>query len=420
MSCAILLVDDEEGIRKVLGISLRDIGYEVMTAASGEEALGIFEEHCPPIVLTDIKMPGMGGIELLRRIKEVSSDTEVIMITGHGEIDLAIRSLQLEAADFVTKPINDEALEIALKRAHERIWMKTKLREYTEGLEQMVYEKTQKLIETERLAAIGQTVATLAHAIKNIIGGLRGGIFVLEKGMQLDNDQYLSQGWRMIKGNVEKIMNLALDLLNYAKEREPHYELCDPNEPVRQILGLVESRAREFGINVRLELEDDLQGTLLDPEAIHCCLLNLATNAIDACSDLESVRKPGEVVLRSRKASGWAVEYQVCDNGCGMEDDLKQKLFRTFFSTKGTKGTGLGLMISQKIVREHGGRIDLESVKGEGTTVTVRLPLHNKSELAMEGAAPFVCASSRQEQRGLRDESIVSGVCNEDHGLNRG
>ncbi len=113
----ILIVDDEEGIRKVLGITLADSGYDVLTASSGEEALGIFRNASPPMVLTDIKMPGMDGIELLRRIKEEKPDAEVIMITGHGDLELAIKSLRFEASDFITKPINDDALEIALKKS---------------------------------------------------------------------------------------------------------------------------------------------------------------------------------------------------------------------------------------------------------------------------------------------------------------
>ncbi|MCJ7683074.1 MAG: response regulator, partial [Desulfobacteraceae bacterium] len=166
MTQKILLVDDEEGIRKVLDISLSDIGYKVFPAETGKEALDIFRKIRPPIVLTDIKMPGMGGIELLQKIKEESPDTEVIMITGHGDMELAIRSLKFDATDFITKPINDDALEIALKRANEKITLKTRLREHTENLEQLVREKTKKLVETERLAAVGQTVAGLAHAIK--------------------------------------------------------------------------------------------------------------------------------------------------------------------------------------------------------------------------------------------------------------
>ena len=108
MKKSILLVDDEEGIRKVLSIALSDLGYQVYTAENGVEALRIFEGKRPPIVLTDIKMPEMDGIELLRRLKELSPDTEIIMITGHGDMDLAIKSVKYEATDFVTKPINDE------------------------------------------------------------------------------------------------------------------------------------------------------------------------------------------------------------------------------------------------------------------------------------------------------------------------
>ncbi|MCP4693563.1 MAG: response regulator, partial [Desulfobacterales bacterium] len=174
MNKTILLVDDESGVCKVLKISLTDAGYDVYTAENGEEALMVFDAVRPPIVITDIKMPGMDGIELLKELKRKSPDTEVIMITGHGDIDLAIESLQLQAMDFITKPINDELLEAALDRAHEKIEMKRQLREYTENLEELVREKTEKLLEAEKLAAVGETVAGLSHAIKNIASGLKG------------------------------------------------------------------------------------------------------------------------------------------------------------------------------------------------------------------------------------------------------
>jgi signal transduction histidine kinase/FixJ family two-component response regulator/molybdopterin converting factor small subunit len=176
MSKKILLVDDEEGIRKVLGISLTDMGYDVITAENGEEALSLFKQVAPPIVLTDIKMPGMDGITLLRTIKESSPDTEVIMITGHGDMDIAIKSLKYEATDFVTKPINDDVLEIALKRAHERIDMRRQIRDYTENLETMVKEQSARLVEVERLAAVGQAIEGLSSAIWSFAGGYEGGI----------------------------------------------------------------------------------------------------------------------------------------------------------------------------------------------------------------------------------------------------
>jgi PAS domain S-box-containing protein len=172
----ILLVDDEEGIRKVLGISLMDIGYQVFGAQNGKEGLDIFRKEAPEIVLTDIKMPVMDGIDLLHQIKAESPDTEVIMLTGHGDMNLAIKCLKLEATDFITKPINDDVLEIALKRAHDRIDMRMQLRAYTENLENLVREQTARLIDIERLDAVGQAVEGLSSALRGIAGDLDTGI----------------------------------------------------------------------------------------------------------------------------------------------------------------------------------------------------------------------------------------------------
>jgi len=176
MDKKLLLVDDEEGIRRVLGISLSDSGYQVFTAENGEQAFEIFQREAPPIVLTDIKMPGMDGIELLQKIKQHRPDTEVIMISGHGDMDLAIKSLKYQAIDFVTKPINDDVLEIALNRAHEKIRMRQQLREYTENLEELVREKSARLIEIERQVAVGQAVEGLSSAMRDIAGALEGGL----------------------------------------------------------------------------------------------------------------------------------------------------------------------------------------------------------------------------------------------------
>jgi signal transduction histidine kinase len=370
----ILLVDDEEGIRKILSISLADNGYQVMTAENAEQAIDMFREAAPGIVLTDIKMPGMDGIQLLRKIKEESPDTEVIMITGHGDMELAIQSLKFDAVDFVSKPINDDILEIALQRAKEKIFYKAKLKEYMENLEQLVDEKTKRLLETERLAAVGQTVSGLAHAIKNIAGGLTGGSFVLEKGIELENRKYLYQGWDMLKRNIERIKGLALDLLNYAKDREPDYQLCDPNRPVQEVLELMLPSATEYGVSIEADLDKGLPDVYFDPVEINRCILNLVTNAIDACTDISSSTRKGKILMRSSRKTDWAVQYEVVDNGCGMEEETRSKIFQEFFSTKGSRGTGLGLMVTKKIIDEHGGDMQCSSELGKGSKFIIRLP----------------------------------------------
>ncbi|HIJ56911.1 MAG TPA: response regulator [Deltaproteobacteria bacterium] len=374
----ILLVDDEPGICKVLCISLTDMGYTVHTANDGDEALRIFSKQNPAIVMTDIKMPGMDGIDLLKKIKEKRPETEVIMITGHGEMDLAIMSLKYEATDFITKPIHPDTLEIALKRAEERISLKRQLREYTENLEGLVEEKTRELIAAERLAAVGQTVAGLSHAIKNIASGLGCGAFVLEKGIELDEKKYLDQGWQMVKNNVDKIKHLSLDLLNYAKPSAIELKTCDPNLPAREVADLMSAKANEMGVLLETQICSDLKSFAFDPDGIHRCLLNLVSNALDACAECGASRHPRKIVIKTQKSKGWAVEYRVEDNCGGMDETVKDSLFQSFFSTKGKMGTGIGLMLTKKIVGEHNGVIDVETRENEGSLFIIRLPL-NKS-----------------------------------------
>lgn len=376
----ILLVDDEEDIRDILSIVLTDMGYQIFSAKDGQDALEMFDRELPPLVLTDIKMPGMDGIELLREIKRRAPETEVIMITGHGDMELAVKSLKYEATDFITKPINDDILEIALRRANERIVMKKQLKMYTENLERLVEEKTRRLLEAERLAAVGQTAAGLAHAIKNITGALAGGVFVLDKGFELGNRQYIRKGWKIVKKNVKKINNVAVELLNFASERTPNYQHCDPNGPAREIYELIKPQAREYGITFTLSLDEHLPDVWFDPEGIHRALLNLVTNAMYACMDIRCTLKAKEIHLRTLRPKGWAVEYQVQDSGCGMDEEVKDRLFRNFFSTKGYDGTGLGLMITKKIIDEHGGTIAVHSEKEVGTTFSIRLPQTRRLE----------------------------------------
>ncbi len=144
----VLFIDDEEGIRRVMSIALADAGYEVLTAADGESGLALCDEKSPHIVITDIRMPGIDGIEVLRRIKETQPDKEVIVVTAFGEMELAVRALQLDASDFITKPINDEALGVALKRAEDRYTTRKELQDYTALIEEKWLETAKELTKT--------------------------------------------------------------------------------------------------------------------------------------------------------------------------------------------------------------------------------------------------------------------------------
>ncbi len=138
----VLIVDDEPDIREVLEIALADSGYPVLLADNGQTALACFAENPPAIVVTDIRMPVMDGIALLRQIKQISPDTEVVMITGHGDMDMTIQSLKYGAMDFITKPVHVDILELSVNRAAEKIIARRQLADYTSRLELLVMEKS--------------------------------------------------------------------------------------------------------------------------------------------------------------------------------------------------------------------------------------------------------------------------------------
>ena len=170
----VLLVDDEQDIRELLALLLGDLGFNVLTAVDGDQGLALFKTANPPMVLTDIKMPGLDGIGLLKAIKAISPETEVLMISGHGDLELAIASLKFGAADFITKPIDDTLLEHGLKQAQERIALRAQVREHTENLERLVAEKSARLVELERRLAAKQIVEGLSSAMRFVKSGEGG------------------------------------------------------------------------------------------------------------------------------------------------------------------------------------------------------------------------------------------------------
>ncbi|HUV51272.1 MAG TPA: response regulator [Anaerolineae bacterium] len=517
----ILLIDDEEGIRKLLSMSLKSDGYEVIAAESGQQGINFFKKEFFPIVLTDIKMPGMDGIQVLKEIKKINPSTEVIVITGHGDMESAVQSLHLGASDFINKPVSDQVLSVALERAEDRLKTKKMLNRYANELWKMVKDKTEEikrryefenklvqrsidgiiatdredniiifnkaaeklfgytenevkrekkaedlypveimqkisdafsdktncanviftgqdtflrakkgglvpvrfsgailyederpigsvgffqdlreikqlqkeLIQSERLVAVGQTVAGLAHGIKNILNGLKGGVYIVNTALKKSPDSFagsgaekghpeskLRTGWDMVERNINRVSDLVLGLLSYSKEREPEYEKYDPNIIVDEVYNLMESKAKKNDVTLIRSLDKEIGEVYLDPKGIHTCLLNLVSNAIDACIFDSDTEKNWQVKLGVHHDKEGGVIYDVVDNGCGMDQEVKDRIFTEFFSTKGNRGTGLGLLVSQKIIHEHKGTMEVESEPGKGTRFLIRLPKQEFTE----------------------------------------
>jgi PAS domain S-box-containing protein len=227
-----------------------------------------------------------------------------------------------------------------------------------------------------QLTMMGRAVAGMAHRIKNILMGLEGGIFVVNTGMESDDREAMDEGWEMVERNVKRVSRLVKDLLYCSKERKPSFEddVC-PREIVRQVHELYTERAAEAGIDLRLDLDQqDLRGTF-DPDGLYNLLVNLVGNAIDACRfDPDEKKRSHTIQLRCRRQADGAVAFEVEDNGAGIPDDVAAKVFEDFFSTKGTEGTGIGLLVVQKVAEEHGGKVTFDTKPGIGTRFTVTIP----------------------------------------------
>jgi len=226
-------------------------------------------------------------------------------------------------------------------------------------------------LDAERLAAVGQTVAGIAHGIKNILMGLEGGLYVAKSASKHRDPRLAEEGWRMLENNITKVSALIKDFLNFSKGSEPQVQLVDPNQIAQEVITLYREAAEKAGIAIIPDFQERIGMVPIDPQGIHSCLANLVSNAIDACR--MSNQQGCRVTLATRE-KGQCLMYEVMDNGCGMDYEMKKKVFTNFFSTKGMGGTGLGLLVTRKIVQEHGGKIEFDSMPGQGSRFTLIFP----------------------------------------------
>lgn len=239
-------------------------------------------------------------------------------------------------------------------------------------------------LAAERLAAVGQTVAGLAHGVKNIMTGLEGGLYLMKSGLDRGNDERIREGFDMLGRNIGRVSVFVRTLLDFSRGRTPSAKVVNPVEMAEESVTLFMDAAAKEGVTLRVEAPGEVPPAPFDAEGMHTCLSNLVTNAIDACRSSE--RGDREVVLSIREEPDTypfrvppavpptAVVFEVRDNGLGMDYEVQQKVFTNFFTTKGAHGTGLGLLLTRKIVQEHGGTVAIESKSGEGTAIRLVFP----------------------------------------------
>jgi two-component system, NtrC family, sensor kinase len=374
----LLLVDDETSFLNTIAKRMKKRGIHAELATSGEQCLSILETKPIDVVVSDVKMPGMDGISLLKQIKKKYCDTEVIFLTGQASTQDGVEGIKTGAFDYLTKPIELEHLLGKIQQAFDKILYKHEKKreaEYRAKLEQ-------QMIVTERLASIGTLATGVAHEINNplaIIKEAAGYMGQLLKKKEAEDFAYKKQfelGISKVETGIDRARRITHKLLGFVKKNESISSDVDVKELLNEVFELLQREALFKDIQMVSKTGDASFIIRTDPYQLRQVLLNLVANAIHATGT------HGTITVSLRQDGDNMVVITVMDTGEGIAKENLKKIFDPFFSTKSPgQGTGLGLFVSNNIMRKLGGTIDVESRLGQGTTFFVRIPRQINVEL---------------------------------------
>ncbi len=237
---------------------------------------------------------------------------------------------------------------------------------------ELAYNVTKLKEDHRELMLLGQSIALLSHGIKNILEGLEGGAYVVDEGIKTQDMRLLTRGWGIVKKNIQEISTTVQNILYTSKKRSLNLQKISPIALAGEVKERYEEKATAKRIDLRVSCHPELTETTLDPSSIRKMLNNLVLNAMEACGR-DTEKKDHFVEIRADFYDKWHFMFEVVDNGVGMDAATRKEIFKEFFSTKGSEGTGLGLAVVDKVVTEHGGKIEVISNPGQGSTFRVIL-----------------------------------------------
>lgn len=407
----VVIVDDDYQVRLSLQEIIAKCGYEAHSFENGHDALAYFVDHDVDVdlVLTDIRMPGMDGMELLDKLLALNADIPVILMTGFGDIDLTIAAIKIGAFDFILKPFDTAYLLKALEKGVTYRRLQMAGRKYREDLERAVAERTSELqkahallLQSEKMALIGQIAAGIAHEINNPIGYISSNLESINKFMkrlllfltlqteslgkyclpeelarieELRTKAHINQMaaevpaiMQDLQEGVDRINEIVRNLKGFSRVDDNEFVLTDINDTIRKALNIVKNELKYVATLVTDY--GDIPPVKGLPNQLAQVFMNLLVNAAQA------IAGHGEIRIRTWQG-GEHIYAAISDTGCGIPEEVRNRIFEPFFTTKEVgKGTGLGLSISYDIIHKHSGEITVESTAGAGTTFTIMLPVN--------------------------------------------
>jgi signal transduction histidine kinase len=372
----ILVIDDELGPRESLRMLLKPL-YQVDTADCVEAGIRLLKEKQPDTIVMDIRMPGMTGIEGLRKIREIDPHLSVIMLTGFGALETAKEALRLGANDYISKPFDATEMRDIIGRNVER----TRVQRASEGAAAEIKELNGRLLkelaQKERLASLGQASAEFVHDLGNPLTRVWGYVQLLarklekaEKGGAAADNATSVKELNIIEQNVRVCRDLLTMWQSYGSVEASPRKPISVSAIVREVIKGVGSMAAQNGTELKSSICEDACTLVGDSLQINRAIQNVLINGLQAASETK-----GTVTIDCTPKDFY-VDVRVEDTGPGISEAQMTKIFDPYFTTKqGKSGTGLGLYITKKVVEDHNGSIKVDSTPGAGTTFTIRLPL---------------------------------------------
>jgi len=375
----ILVIDDEVGPRESLRMLLKP-KYQVHTADCVEAGLKLLREKQPDTIVMDIRMPGMTGIEGLRKIREIDPHLSVIMLTGFGALDTAKEALRLGANDYISKPFDAHEMQEVIGRNVERTRVHRTSESAASEIKELNNRLLKELAQKERLASLGQASAEFVHDLGNPLTIVWGYVQLLAKRLEKSEKSEDAQNATSVKelNIIEQNVRLCRELLtmwqSYGSVEGSPPKLISVSGIVREVLKGVAPIASQSAVELKVTVCEDPCTLLGDAVQIKRAIQNVVINGIQAAAE-----NKGFVAIECTQRDFY-VDLRVEDNGAGITPAQINRIFDPYFTTKQAKsGTGLGLYIAKKVVEDHNGSIKVDSTPAVATVFTIRLPLQNQS-----------------------------------------
>jgi signal transduction histidine kinase len=387
----VLIVDDDIEVHRATKSSLADFNFQgkglmLLFATSAAEARALIVEHeDTAVILLDVVMEDdLAGLNFAKYVREELKNRFVRILLRTGQPGIAP-----EKSVIVDYDINGflQKSDLTIQKLYTAII--TCLRSYRDIIDldranlalktefDMRIEAERKMAEQAQQAAIGLAISQIIHGAKNILNALKGGKYIIESALKNDNLDLIRKGWDVTKIGISRMEDLTHDLLDLSRFNRLEIEPHSLNALVGEILDTYRNSQTCSGIDdieIVASLDDSLPETMFDYKAIHTALMNLICNAVDTCRDkVYNSGDRGRVTIKTYPAEGGYIGMEVEDNGCGIEPCDMENIFKLFYTTKHSKGNGLGLSITKKIIEEHGGKIEIDSALGRGTKFTIEL-----------------------------------------------